>query len=122
MLSEQQAATATDLAQWYNTVRQRTLALTQGLSAEDMQLQSMPDASPTKWHLAHTTWFFETFVLAEFVPAYGAYRPAWQYLFNSYYYSVGDMHTRAHRGLLSRPSVDEVHDYRKHVDAAIHRL
>jgi ergothioneine biosynthesis protein EgtB len=90
------------------------------LSAEDLCVQSMPDASPGKWHLAHTSWFFETFVLSD--PAFGHYEPfdpAFNYLFNSYYEAVGDRHPRPKRGLLTRPSADEVYRYRSHVDAAI---
>jgi ergothioneine biosynthesis protein EgtB len=98
-------------------VRAATLALIDTLSAEDMTAQSMPDASPTKWHLAHTTWFFETFVLAELgVPAY---QPAFARLFNSYYNTVGPQHARPQRGLLTRPSLDEVLRYRLYVDDAL---
>ena len=86
-----------------------------------MQLQSMPDASPTKWHLAHTTWFFEQFVLA-CDPAWKSHDSAWNYLFNSYYQTVGPMHARSQRGLLSRPSLDEVRDYRSRVDDAVAAL
>jgi len=102
----------------FERVRRQTSALCASLTAEDMQLQSMPDASPAKWHLAHTTWFFETFVLAH-DPAWKPRDPAWHYLFNSYYQSVGPMHVRAQRGLLSRPSLDEVRDYRRRVDEAV---
>lgn len=102
----------------YAAVRARTAALAAPLSAEDAMVQSMPDASPAKWHLAHTTWFFETFVLG----AIGV-RPVdarWTFLFNSYYQGVGPMHARAQRGLVSRPALDEVRDYRARVDAAMH--
>ena len=92
----------------YRDVRARTVALTAPLSAEDCALQSMPDASPAKWHLAHTTWFFETFVLAPRDPRYRPFDPAFRVLFNSYYNGVGDQHPRAERGLLSRPTRDEV--------------
>ncbi|GAA0889355.1 ergothioneine biosynthesis protein EgtB [Rhodanobacter soli] len=102
-------------------VRQRTLELCASLSAEDLQLQSMPDASPGKWHLAHTSWFFEQFVLGR-GPAYRPRDPAWHYLFNSYYQSVGPMHARPQRGLLSRPSLDEVRDYRRYIDDAVGEL
>ncbi|WP_049623537.1 ergothioneine biosynthesis protein EgtB [Frateuria defendens] len=105
----------------YRGIRRRTLALCGGLSAEDMMVQSMPDASPAKWHLAHTTWFFEQFVLGR-KAGYRPYRPAWHYLFNSYYQSVGPMHARPERGLLSRPSLDEVLDYRRQVDEALSAL
>ncbi|MFC5525085.1 ergothioneine biosynthesis protein EgtB [Rhodanobacter ginsengisoli] len=102
-------------------VRQRTMELCADLSAEDMLLQSMPDASPGKWHLAHTSWFFEQFVLGR-DPSYRPRDPAWHYLFNSYYQSVGPMHARPRRGLLSRPSLDEVRDYRRYIDDAVGEL
>jgi ergothioneine biosynthesis protein EgtB len=107
------------LAQRYGSVRALTVALCAPLDAEDMVLQSMPDASPPKWHLAHTTWFFETFVLAAHVPDYRVCDPAYDYLFNSYYESVGRFHPRARRGLLSRPTTAQVLAYRAHVDAAM---
>ena len=109
------------MAARFRQVRQQTLALCAGLSAEDLMLQSMPDASPGKWHLAHTSWFFEQFVLGR-DPAYRPRDPAWFYLFNSYYESVGPMHARPQRGLLSRPSLDEVHGYRAYVDDAVSEL
>lgn len=99
-------------------IRRQTLALCTGLSAEDLQVQSMPDASPGKWHLAHTTWFFEQFVLGP-EPAYRPPDPAWHYLFNSYYESIGPMHARPQRGLLSRPTLGEIRDYRARIDEAI---
>ena len=105
----------------FRQVRQRTLDLCDGLSAEDLLVQSMPDASPGKWHLAHTSWFFEQFVLGR-DPAYRSRDPAWDYLFNSYYQSVGPMHARPQRGLLSRPSLDEVHGYRRYIDDAVSEL
>ena len=105
----------------FRQVRQQTLSLCRGLSAEDMLLQSMPDASPGKWHLAHTSWFFEQFVLGR-DPAYRPRDPAWNYLFNSYYQSVGPMHARPQRGLLSRPSLDEVHGYRHYIDDTVSEL
>src|SRR5262245_22920634 len=82
----------------------------------------MPETSPTKWHLAHTTWFFERFCLLELVPGYEPVDAHYDYLFNSYYYTVGEMHGRSVRGLLSRPTVDEIHDYRAQVDDAMLRL
>ncbi|HXU51711.1 MAG TPA: ergothioneine biosynthesis protein EgtB [Casimicrobiaceae bacterium] len=106
----------------YGKVRAATEALAAPLSAEDAALQSMADASPVKWHLAHTTWFFETFVLAPHVPRYAPLDPAYRMLFNSYYVAVGDRYPRPHRGLLSRPSLDEVRAYRRHVDAAMTAL
>ena len=108
------------LAVRYREVRARSLALAAPLSAEDAMVQSMDDASPSKWHLAHTTWFFERFVLAP-LPGYRAVEAAWDYLFNSYYQSVGPMHARPRRGLLSRPSLAEVLAYRYEVDARIAR-
>ncbi|HTK34301.1 MAG TPA: ergothioneine biosynthesis protein EgtB [Caulobacteraceae bacterium] len=104
----------------YQAVRTRTLELAGPLTVEDRQIQSMPDASPTKWHLAHTTWFFETFLL---VPAGCApFDERFGYLYNSYYDTVGAQHPRAQRGLLSRPSSEEVYAYRAHVDAGMRRL
>ena len=103
----------------FNQVRRRSLTLMQGISAEDAQLQSMPEASPLKWHLAHTTWFFETFVLGKYVADYKVFDAQFNYLFNSYYDAVGDRHPRPHRGLLSRPSLERVLAYRDHVDAAM---
>jgi ergothioneine biosynthesis protein EgtB len=102
------------LARRYAEVRRQTGLLAEPLSAEDCQVQSMPDASPTKWHLAHTSWFFETFVL-EGAPL----EPSFDYLFNSYYEAVGPRHARAARGLLSRPSLDEVRDYRARIDERV---
>ncbi|MGF1456943.1 MAG: ergothioneine biosynthesis protein EgtB [Alphaproteobacteria bacterium] len=92
------------------------------LSPEDQTVQSMPDVSPTKWHLALTTWFFETFLLKSFAEGYADYDPAFAHLFNSYYHSVGSMYARPRRGLLSRPSVSDILAYRAHVDEAMARL
>ena len=99
----------------YCEVRQLTERLAAPLSAEDQAVQSMPDVSPTKWHRAHTTWFFETFVLG--TP--GAFDPSYAYLFNSYYEAVGPRHARAERGLITRPGVDEIARYREHVDRLV---
>ncbi|MFA5941190.1 MAG: ergothioneine biosynthesis protein EgtB [Sinimarinibacterium sp.] len=107
---------AAELWRRYTTVRNRSTQLIDGLSAEDCQVQSMPDVSPAKWHLAHTTWFFETFVLAESGAPHHAFDPLFGQLFNSYYNSVGRMHPRAQRGLLSRPALETVLKYRRHVD------
>ncbi|MFT3815582.1 MAG: ergothioneine biosynthesis protein EgtB [Acidovorax sp.] len=107
-----------DLGQRYDAVRRRTLRLADPLSAEDACVQSMPDASPAKWHLAHTTWFFETFVLGQ-EPAFD---PDFRVLFNSYYQQVGERHPRAQRGLLTRPSLARVRDYRAAVDGRMHAL
>jgi ergothioneine biosynthesis protein EgtB len=103
-------------------VRRTTEALCEGLSAEDCQLQSMDDASPVKWHLAHTTWFFETFVLEPGLPGYRSPDPAYKVLFNSYYVGVGQRHPRPQRGLLSRPSLEAVRAYRGHVDQQLARF
>jgi ergothioneine biosynthesis protein EgtB len=106
----------------YRLVRAATLALAEPLSPEDYVVQSMPDASPAKWHLAHTTWFFEEFVLQQAVAGYEFFDEQFRYLFNSYYNSVGPMHSRPHRGLLSRPTVAQVLDYRAHIDARMSAL
>jgi ergothioneine biosynthesis protein EgtB len=103
----------------YRSVRAATVALAAPLSPEDCQAQSMPDASPVKWHLAHTTWFFETFLLGGFDKAYVPAFPQYRMLFNSYYNAVGDKHPRPQRGLLTRPTLQEVLDYRARVDEAI---
>jgi ergothioneine biosynthesis protein EgtB len=110
------------LARRLERIRAQTTALAAPLSPEDCALQSMPDASPVKWHLAHTTWFFETFVLAPHAPAYRPFDPAYRVLFNSYYHAVGDRHPRPERGLLSRPSLADVVAYRAHVDLALRGL
>jgi ergothioneine biosynthesis protein EgtB len=102
----------------YRSIRQTTLNLAAPLSAEDCALQSMPDASPVKWHLAHTTWFFETFLL-EGETDYRPFDPAYRVLFNSYYNAVGEKHPRGERGMLSRPSLGDIFCYRRHVDEAI---
>ncbi|HJV62138.1 MAG TPA: ergothioneine biosynthesis protein EgtB, partial [Albitalea sp.] len=101
----------------YEQVRAATLALAAPLSADDCQAQSMPDASPVKWHLAHVTWFFETFVLERFEPDFRPFDPAFRVLFNSYYQGVGERHPRAQRGLITRPTLEEVIRYRAQVDA-----
>jgi ergothioneine biosynthesis protein EgtB len=103
----------------YRAVRGRTLALAEPLSAEDQLVQSMPDASPTKWHLAHTSWFFETFVVGPHVVGYRPFDARFTFLFNSYYEAVGTPPPRGERGLLSRPSLAEVLAYRRHVDDAM---
>jgi ergothioneine biosynthesis protein EgtB len=107
------------LARRFAQVRAQTEALTAPLSAEDCQLQSMPDASPAKWHLAHLTWFFETFILERFEPAFKPFDAGFRVLFNSYYNGVGDKYPRPQRGLISRPTLDEVMAYRAEVDERI---
>ena len=104
------------LAQRYQQVRQSTEALSAPLAVEDYVIQSMPDCSPTKWHLAHVSWFFETFLLKPSVSDYRPLNPEYAYLFNSYYNAAGDKYPRPQRGLISRPTVDEVYRYRRHVD------
>lgn len=121
-LSSTQPPSAVDLQQSYRDVRTATLSLAAPLSAEDQCVQSMPDASPTKWHLAHTTWFFETVVLLRHSPSYRAFDPAFQYLFNSYYESLGPRHARPQRGLVTRPSLGQVRSYRAHVDLHVEAL
>ncbi|MFL6675738.1 MAG: ergothioneine biosynthesis protein EgtB [Massilia sp.] len=106
----------------YDEVRQRSLRLAEPLSPEDCCAQSMPDASPVKWHLAHTTWFFETFILEPREAGFAPFHPAFRVLFNSYYNGVGAKHPRPQRGLLSRPSLDEVRAYRLDVDRRMARL
>jgi ergothioneine biosynthesis protein EgtB len=106
----------------FAAIRQQSEALAANLSPEDQAIQSMPDVSPTKWHLAHTSWFFETFLLGPLAADYRPFDPAFAYLFNSYYEAVGPRHPRPQRGLLSRPTVDAVGAYRDHVTAAMLRL
>ena len=108
--------------QRFEAVRHESEVLTANLTPEDQSIQSMPDVSPTKWHLAHTTWFFETFILSRFDPGYRIFDPAFAYLFNSYYEAAGPRHPRAERGLLSRPSVDVIAAYRDHIGAAMGRF
>jgi ergothioneine biosynthesis protein EgtB len=110
------------IASRFASVRLHTLALAELLSAEDCMAQSMPDASPVKWHLAHTTWFFETFVLENFEPGFAPFHQDFRFLFNSYYNGIGARHPRAQRGLLSRPSLADVQAYRDNVDERVLRL
>jgi len=109
------------LARRYAGVRAQTEALTASLTPEDAQIQSMPDASPAKWHLAHTAWFFETFLLAPNV-GYQPFDPDFSYLFNSYYEALGPRYARPQRGLITRPGLDRIKAYRAHVDAQMARL
>jgi len=111
-----------DLWTRYRTVRAETERLCQGLAAEDHVVQSMPDVSPTKWHLAHTSWFFENFVLLPHLSGYRSIDPIYAHLFNSYYVQAGERHCRARRGYLSRPTVAEIVAYRSHVDDAMETL
>ncbi|MEQ9108959.1 MAG: ergothioneine biosynthesis protein EgtB [Rhodospirillaceae bacterium] len=110
------------LSHWFAQTRSQTEALAEPLSPEDQTIQSMEDASPAKWHRAHTSWFFETFVLSPHEIGYEPFKASFNYLFNSYYEAVGARHPRPHRGLLTRPSAAEVGDYRAHVDAAVSKL
>jgi ergothioneine biosynthesis protein EgtB len=103
----------------FRSIRAQTERLAAPLSPEDQTIQSMPDASPTKWHLAHTTWFFETFVLRPHAKDYRVFDPAYEYLFNSYYEAVGPRHPRPQRGLVTRPGVEKILAYRRHVDEAM---
>jgi ergothioneine biosynthesis protein EgtB len=100
-------------------VRRQTEELCETLVAEDCVIQTMPEASPTKWHLAHTTWFFETFLVKAHVPGYRSLHPQYAFLFNSYYNAAGKMHARPQRGLISRPTLKETFDYREHVDSRV---
>ncbi len=106
----------------YREVRAQTEALAAPLSPEDQVLQSMPDASPAKWHRAHTSWFFETFLLQPLLPGYKLFHAGYGYLFNSYYEAIGERVARPRRGMLSRPSCDEIAAYRAHVDTAMLQL
>ncbi len=110
------------LPERYQQIRSVTVSLCQHLEPEDYVVQSMPDVSPTKWHLAHVTWLFEHFVLEPHLRGYTRFNEQFHYLFNSYYYSVGQMHPRPERGLLSRPTLKEIIDYRAHVEEAMQKL
>lgn len=111
--------TTDDLARQYAGVRELTTALLAPLGDADASAQSMPDASPAKWHAAHTSWFFETFILRDHVPGYKLYNPQFMFLFNSYYESEGPRHPRPDRGMLTRPTLADVLTYRHHVDRAM---
>lgn len=110
------------LSERYRAIREQTLALVHELQPEDTVVQTMPDVSPTKWHLAHVTWFFEHFILEPKLADYSRFDEQFHYLFNSYYYTAGDMHLRPQRGLLSRPTLAQVLDYRRYVDTAVQQL
>lgn len=120
MTAQAKAVDEDILASRFHAIRQHSLSLIDGLSSEDCQLQSIPEASPLKWHLAHTSWFFETFVLAKLPQSPAPFNPAFVVLFNSYYVGIGDRHARPERGMLSRPSLDDVLAYRTHVDQHVH--
>ncbi|WP_416761321.1 ergothioneine biosynthesis protein EgtB [Roseateles sp. So40a] len=114
--------TRRDLARRYEAVRRHTLTLAEPLSAEDQSAQSMPDASPAKWHQAHTSWFFEALLLRPHLSGYRPLDESYHYLFNSYYEGLGPRHPRPQRGLLTRPSLEEVRAYRRHVDTHMQQL
>src|SRR6188474_3218527 len=120
-----EASLSPDRARWiaaFQDVRGETERRAAPLSAEDQVIQSMPDASPTKWHRAHTTWFFEQFLLLPHRPGYQVFDRQFAYLFNSYYVAAGPRHARPQRGLLTRPSTAQVESYRRHVDTEVVRL
>ncbi len=119
MATEARPESCARLAAHYRAVRRLSLDIAAPLSEADACLQPMPDASPAKWHLAHTTWFFETFLLRDHVPGYRLHDESWAYLFNSYYEGEGDRHPRAQRGMISRPSLDQVRAWRAAVDTAL---
>lgn len=117
------AATDGDsLAVSYTRIRQATETLCQSLEVEDYQIQTMPDVSPVKWHIAHVSWFFETFLLRPYLAEYRVFHPQFAHLFNSYYETVGSFHPRPQRGLLNRPTLKQVYDYRAYVDRHMSRL
>src|SRR3954466_16166807 len=111
-----------ELIERFRQVRDFTTRLCQGLEPEDCVVQSMPDVSPTKWHLAHTSWFFETFVVKVWMPQSRPEVPQYAYLFNSYYNAAGDMHRRDLRGLISRPTVAETYRFRESIDECVSKL
>src|SRR5690349_20622961 len=117
-----EAPPAEILAARFSHVRSISVEICARLETEDYVVQSMPDASPAKWHLAHTSWFFEQFLLKPLLGGYRAFHPDFEFLFNSYYQSVGRMHERPQRGLLTRPTVNEVLRYREHVDEHMQKL
>jgi ergothioneine biosynthesis protein EgtB len=119
MATQAETGPATALLARFRRVRALSEAIAAPLSDADATIQPMPDASPAKWHLAHPAWFFETFVLRDYLPGYRFFDERWPYLFNSYYEGEGDRHPRARRGMLSRPSLEEVLAYRGHVDRAL---
>src|ERR1700761_5245636 len=116
------AGSASRLLQEFSQVRRQSEELCSPLTPEDMMVQSCNEASPAKWHLAHTTWFFETFLLREFLPGYKPFHPDFLWLFNSYYNSVSDQPEKKLRASFSRPPVETIFEYRCHVQEEIHRL
>lgn len=119
MATQARAEAGECLAERYKAVRRLSLAIAAPLSDADATIQPMPDASPAKWHLAHTTWFFETFLLRDHLPGYRLHDESYPYLFNSYYEGEGERHPRAERGMIARPSLDDVRGWRQAVDAAL---
>ena len=120
LLANAPAHSASDtLANALQQVRQQSVAYCEPLALEDYGLQAVAETSPPKWHLAHTSWFFETFILKPFANGYSVFHPQFEYLFNSYYNGIGEQFPRPSRGLLSRPTVAEVLAYREHVDRAM---
>ena len=122
MAIKQSATAAASLQSRFRATRSATMAFIAPLTPEDMMVQSCPEASPVKWHIAHTSWFFETFVLGEFVAAYKPFHPDFRWLFNSYYKTLGEMPEKKLRASFSRPPLDQILSYREYVDAAITRL
>ncbi len=122
MASPMAEISAAALSERYRAVREQTLLLIRELQAEDTVVQTMPDVSPSKWHLAHVSWFFERFVLEPYLKNYTRFDDRYHYLFNSYYYTAGEMHARPTRGLLSRPTLRQVLDFRSYVDTAMQQL
>jgi len=121
-LPASEVESGSELAEQFCRVRRQTEGLCEPLTPEDMMVQSCPEASPAKWHLAHTTWFFETFLLSEFLPGYRPFHPDFIWLFNSYYNTVSDQPLKKLRGSFSRPALTEILDYRRHVEEAMTRL
>src|SRR3954470_21444700 len=119
MATQARAQDSDTLLERLEKVRALSRAIAAPLSDADASIQPMPDASPAKWHLAHTTWFFETFVLRDHVAGYRLFDPRWPFLFNSYYEAEGARHIRARRGMLARPTLDAILAWRRHVSDAL---